>query len=61
MDKRDLKNIEKIIADRSRKSCYIDNRIIGNGNSNVDDITLDFDAFFSLYDKKDEKNRTEDL
>ena len=56
MNGRDLKKYEKLIAERRYKSCYLHNEYIGTGTSNLDDISVDYDVFFSFYSDESASN-----
>lgn len=58
MKSQKLKNIEEIIKDRKKgKHVYLDNRLIMGGTSNIDEITVDYGAFFEYYEKNKEKTK----
>ena len=53
-----LRNIRDVIYDRKHgKHIYMDNRLIMNGRSNLDEIEVDFDAFFSSYENNKENSK----
>ena len=52
-DKLFLKNMKKLIEKRRYESCYLHNEYIGFGTSNIDDINVDYDAFFDFYSNED--------
>ena len=52
-EKKDLEKIKKYIKTKHYKSCYLHNELITSGTSNLDEINVDYDAFFKLYEKQE--------
>lgn len=48
MNKYDIINLKKVIEDRNKISCFLDNRLLFNGESNIDEIDVDYDAFLDI-------------
>lgn len=60
MKKYDLEKLKKYIKIKFYKSCYLHNELITSGTSNLDEINVDYDAFFKLYEKTGTKKLVKD-